>query len=242
MRYIHLVICFVVLIQCISIDNSLDQAPLPPVLEWHGKSENLIYSKNNPWITPCELSNFTTTPSYKETFDWISKLCSSSTFLHFVTIGISPEGRAIKMIVASTEKSILSSDLKKSTKPLLLVQAGIHAGEIDGKDAGMMLLRDIALGKKKELIDKVNFLFIPILSVDAHERNADYNRPNQRGPESMGWRIWTYMLPMEPIINTTLLLELKIPGTLLLFRRGYLKNIHPIYIRSYKQKIIFPVH
>lgn len=188
MRYTHLVICFVVLIQCITIDNSLAQAPLPPVLEWHGKSENLIYSKNNPWITPCELSNFTTTPSYKETFDWISKLCSSSTFLHFVTIGISPEGRAIKMIVASTEKSILSSDLKKSTKPLLLVQAGIHAGEIDGKDAGMMLLRDIALGKKKELIDKVNFLFIPILSVDAHERNAVYNRPNQRGPESMGWR------------------------------------------------------
>jgi hypothetical protein len=50
-----------------------------------------------------------------------------------------------------------------------LVQAGIHSGEIDGKDAGMMLLRDIAFGGKTDLLDNVNFLFIPILSVDAHE-------------------------------------------------------------------------
>ncbi len=188
MRNTKLILVMVLLVQCIAGNKSIAQAPLPPALEWHGKSENLIYPKNNTWITPSELSNFTTTPSYNETMDWLSKLCSTSVFLHVVTIGRSPEGRAIKMIVASTEKSILASDLKKSTKPLLLVQAGIHAGEIDGKDAGMMLVRDIALGKKKELIDKVNFLFIPILSVDAHERNSAYHRPNQRGPESMGWR------------------------------------------------------
>ena len=69
-----------------------------------------------------------------------------------------------------------------------MAQAGIHSGEIDGKDAGMMLLRDIAFGTKKALLDKVNFLFIPILSVDAHERFSAFNRPNQRGPENMGWR------------------------------------------------------
>jgi hypothetical protein len=33
-----------------------------------------------------------------------------------------------------------------------LVQAGIHSGEIDGKDAGMMLLRDIAFGGKNRLV------------------------------------------------------------------------------------------
>lgn len=71
---------------------------------------------------------------------------------------------------------------------MFLVQAGIHSGEIDGKDAGMMLLRDIAFGGKQSLLNKVNFLFIPILSVDAHERSSEYNRPNQRGPENMGWR------------------------------------------------------
>jgi hypothetical protein len=51
-----------------------------------------------------------------------------------------------------------------------------------------MLLRDIAFGTKKQLLDKVNFLFIPILNVDGHERSSSYNRPNQRGPKNMGWR------------------------------------------------------
>jgi hypothetical protein len=68
------------------------------------------------------------------------------------------------------------------------VQAGIHSGEIDGKDAGMMLLRDISHGNKRALLENVNFLFVPILSVDAHERSSEYNRVNQRGPINMGWR------------------------------------------------------
>jgi hypothetical protein len=92
------------------------------------------------------------------------------------------------MISDSTEKNIDAASLKKSAKPILFAQAGIHSGEIDGKDAGMMLLRDIAFGNKKLLLDKVNFLFIPILNVDGHERSSSYNRPNQRGPQNMGWR------------------------------------------------------
>ena len=52
----------------------------------------------------------------------------------------------------------------------MLAQAGIHPGEIDGKDAGMMLLRDIAFYGKDDLLDRVNLILIPILSVDGHER------------------------------------------------------------------------
>ena len=73
-------------------------------------------------------------------------------------------------------------------KPVLLVQAGIHPGEIDGKDAAMMLLRDIALGDKGALIEHANLVLIPILSVDGHERAGPYSRPNQRGPRIQGWR------------------------------------------------------
>ena len=69
----------------------------------------------------------------------------------------------------------------------MFVQAGIHAGEIDGKDAGMMLLRDIALGNKRQLLNKVNFLFIPILNVDGHERSSPYNRPNQTNADLKIW-------------------------------------------------------
>jgi hypothetical protein len=164
------------------------QSILPPVQEWHGKSEYIIAKSNNPWITPTEKSDFITTPTYNETINWLKKLADVSPLLTMISIGKSPEGRDIFMIIASAEKTVTASVLKKSTKPLLLVQAGIHSGEIDGKDAGMMLLRDIAFGNKKQLLDKVNFLFIPILNVDGHERSSSFNRPNQRGPQNMGWR------------------------------------------------------
>ena len=163
------------------------QSFLPPAIAWKGKSESLIAKPNNPWLTATEKSNFISTPDYNETMSWFRKLASASPLLTMASIGKTVEGRDIYMIIASTEKNITSTSLKKSGKPLLLVQAGIHSGEIDGKDAGMMLLRDIAFGKK-DLINKVNFLFIPILSVDAHERSSPYNRPNQRGPQNMGWR------------------------------------------------------
>ncbi len=168
--------------------SSTAQSILPPIIVWHGKSESLIAKPNNPWITPAEKSGFETTPDYNETIKWFKKLATASPLLSMISIGKSVEGRDIFMIIASTEKMVTATALKNSHKPLLLVQAGIHSGEIDGKDAGMMLLRDIAFGNKKSLLDKVNFLFIPILSVDAHERSSPYNRPNQRGPQNMGWR------------------------------------------------------
>lgn len=170
------------------IASASAQDILPPVLEWHGKSESLIAKKNDKWITPAEKSDFRNTPNYEETMAWFKKLTDASPLLEMVSIGRSVEGREIMMIIASTDKVKTASALKQSSKPLFLAQAGIHSGEIDGKDAGMMLLRDIAFGKKESLIQSVNFLFIPILSVDAHENASPYNRPNQRGPENMGWR------------------------------------------------------
>jgi murein tripeptide amidase MpaA len=171
---------------CITITWA--QSILPPMTEWHGKSEKLVAKPTNPWITPTEKSSFKTTPNYEETVNWLKKLTASSPLLSMVAIGTSIEGRTIYMIVGTTASSFDPQTLKNSEKPTLLIQAGIHSGEIDGKDAGMMLLRDITFGGKKDLLDKVNFLFIPILSVDAHENASPYNRPNQRGPENIGWR------------------------------------------------------
>ena len=161
---------------------------LPPVLPWKGKSLDLIAKKGNPWITPTEQNEFVRTPSYTETMAWFTKLNAASDVLEMVTVGQSASGRKIEMVIASQDKTFDKAALRSSAKPLLLIQAGIHAGEIDGKDAGMMLLRDIAFGNKKDLLKNVNLLFIPILNVDGHERVSPYNRPNQRGPENMGWR------------------------------------------------------
>lgn len=167
--------------------NCFAQEILPPVQRWKGKSEQLIVKNTDPWITFTEKNNFINTPSHQETVDWLKKLCASTTTMKYVTIGTSAQGREIPMIICNNDGKFEASALRESSKPLVLAQAGIHAGEIDGKDAGMMLLRDIAT-RKKQLLDNAVLLFIPILNVDGHERTSPYNRVNQRGPANMGWR------------------------------------------------------
>lgn len=161
---------------------------LPPSITWHGASESLMLSVDSEWATPFEQSGGIESPSYDATIAWLDKLAGETDKLQKVSLGKSPQGRDIWMYIASSEGINESARLKQNTKPTVLVQAGIHAGEIDGKDAGMMLLRDIIQGDKSALLDKANLLFVPIFSVDAHERSGEFNRVNQRGPVNMGWR------------------------------------------------------
>lgn len=164
------------------------QEIMPPTTPWSGKSLELIANPTNPWITPAESSDLTESPDYTETMAWLETLSQASPSLSINRIGTTEQGRAIQIIIASGDQDFSASELSRSKKPLILIQAGIHAGEIDGKDAGMMLLRDIAMGSKANLLERANLLFVPILNVDGHERSSEYGRVNQRGPKTMGWR------------------------------------------------------
>ena len=155
-------------------------APLPPTLPWHGASERLVAGPSDPWITPIEATGFDRTPSYATTRAWLDRLVAASPLLRLEVFGHTAQGRALYAIRAAKPGT--------APKPLLFVQAGIHAGEIDGKDAGMMLLRDIALRGKGRLLDRADLVFVPIFNADGHERTSPTNRPNQRGPANQGWR------------------------------------------------------
>lgn len=158
-----------------------EPAPLPPALPWHGTSEKLVAKPGDPWITPIEASGFRQTPSYAETRAYLERLvAASSGLLTLETFGKTAQGRELIAVHAARPGT--------EAKPVVLAQAGIHSGEIDGKDAGLMLLRDIALRGKADLLDKVDLLFVPIFNADGHERTSAFNRPNQRGPENQGWR------------------------------------------------------
>ncbi len=164
-------------------------APLPPSQPWQGKSRSLVVSENDPWITPAEKSGFRTSPSYADTVTWLKKLVAATPDLRMISMGRSAEGRDVWMVLASHDRLFTPEALARTGKPLLLAQAGIHAGEIDGKDAGLMLLRDLTVGgSRRDLLDRVNFAFVPIFNVDGHERTSRFGRINQRGPESIGWR------------------------------------------------------
>lgn len=164
-------------------------ALLPPALPWNGRSVGLTAKADDPWITPCERSDFTLTPRYDATVAWLKRLDEASPEATMISLGKSAEGRDIWMVVVSADGAATPDALKRNGKPTLLAQAGIHAGEIDGKDAGMMFLRDLTVGgSKRGLLERANFLFVPIFNVDGHERFSPFGRVNQRGPSECGWR------------------------------------------------------
>lgn len=157
---------------------------LPPAPAWDGASRSLLRAPSDPWATDFERDpELDFSPDYADTRAWFDRLDAASDWIRIEEFGTSPEGRPIYAVIASKDGATLDP-----SKPVILAQAGIHPGEIDGKDAGMMLLRDIAFYGRDDLLDGANLILIPILSVDGHERASAYSRPNQRGPRVQGWR------------------------------------------------------
>lgn len=170
--------------------GAVTQRILPPPPPWSGKSRALMVAADDPWITPAEVSGLEQTPSYEETMAYLRRLAAAAPEVELVSLGESPEGRDIVLVIAARGTDGFSpAALHAVGKPILFAQAGIHAGEIDGKDAGLMLLRDMTVrGTKRSLLDRGTLLFVPIFNVDGHERRSPFGRINQRGPEAMGWR------------------------------------------------------
>ncbi|HEX4960570.1 MAG TPA: M14 family metallopeptidase [Thermoanaerobaculia bacterium] len=139
--------------------------------------------------TRAETSHFEATSSYEETLAWLRQLQSHFPAMYLGFYGTSGQGRAMPYVVVSAEKAFTGRRAQRLAKPIVLIQNGIHAGEIDGKDASLLLLRDLALGRYPEVLEKVTLVIVPIYNVDGHERVSPYNRPNQDGPrQGMGFR------------------------------------------------------
>ncbi len=141
--------------------------------------------------TVAERSGFEATGRYDE----VVKLCAAfqkayPKAVRCFEFGRTPEGRPMLALAVSKTGALTAVQAKKKNVPVLLVQGGIHAGEIDGKDAGFLALRDALEGKAGVgTLDKQVLLFVPVFNVDGHERFGKWNRPNQRGPVEMGWRV-----------------------------------------------------
>lgn len=147
------------------------------------------YSQNNKLITFFEKSNYLETPRYDSTISFCKQLAKLSVIIHYTSFGESPEGRELPLLIADKDKLTDPELIKKTGRSIILIQACIHAGEPDGKDAGLMLFRDFIYNSEiSKLLDNVSVIFIPIYSVDGHERFSAYNRINQNGPKEMGWR------------------------------------------------------
>jgi len=145
---------------------------------------------SNDLSTVSERSGFVRTGR----FDEVIALCSAFAkaypdAVRCIDFGTTPEGRPMKALIVSRSGALTPEAAHAKGLPVLLVQGGIHAGEIDGKDAGFLALRELLDGKQdKGALEKQVLVFVPVFNIDGHERFGAWNRPNQRGPEQMGWR------------------------------------------------------
>lgn len=142
-----------------------------------------------PWPTPAEAAHFESTPSLDETLAFLAEVARRLPEARVGDFGRSAAGRPLPLVVVDRDRAFDPTAARAAGRPILLIQSGIHAGEIDGKDATLMLLRDLALGRRRELLDAALLLFAPIYNADGHERVSPFNRPNQNGPVAgMGFR------------------------------------------------------
>ncbi len=151
------------------------------------QSESVNVPKD--WQTLAESTNYQQTWRYNETIEFAKKLDKASDLITYTNFGKSGEGREIPLLIVAKNKAFTPELARKQSKAIVFIQAGIHAGEIDGKDAGFALIRDIAITKTRlDLLDNVVIIFCPIYNVDGHENWSAFNRINQNGPSEMGFR------------------------------------------------------
>jgi murein tripeptide amidase MpaA len=140
--------------------------------------------------TVSERSGFQSTGRYDE----VIKLCAAFQQAYpkqvkCIEFGRTPEGRPMQALIVNRSGVLTPQAARQRGLPVVLIQGGIHAGEIDGKDAGFQALREVLEGRAAPgSLDRQVLLFVPVFNVDGHERFAKWNRPNQRGPVEMGWR------------------------------------------------------
>ena len=141
--------------------------------------------------TVSERSGFQTTGRYAEVIQLCGQFAQAyPQAVKCIDFGRTPEGRPMKALVVTRSGAWSAKAAKQRGLPVVLVQGGIHAGEIDGKDAGFLALRELLENQAAPgALDRQVLIFVPVFNVDGHERFAKWNRPNQRGPVEMGWRV-----------------------------------------------------
>jgi hypothetical protein len=146
-----------------------------------------------PWtddlvITP-EKSNFEKTSSYTDVMNFINAIKTKSPYIKLSSVGKSPMGKEIPLVILSKTSISTPAEAKASGKMVVYIQGNIHGGEVEGKEAVMMVMRDILLGNKTYLLDNQVILFVPIYNTDGNDKFAKGIRPTQENsPAETGER------------------------------------------------------
>ena len=140
--------------------------------------------------TRAERTSFTETSRYDDVIAFLDSLSALGAPIHRDTIGSTTEGRRIPFVIASRPLVRTPEEARRGDKPVVYVQANIHAGEVEGKEALQALLRDLVFAPRPNVLDSVVLIAVPIYNADGNERFAPQarNRGSQNGPEMVGQR------------------------------------------------------
>jgi hypothetical protein len=133
-------------------------------------------------LTVAEMSTFASTSRYEDVIEFVRKLRQLTPYLRVERLCTSTEGREVPLLVIGKPLPASPQDLRRDTRLVVYVQANIHAGEVEGKEAVLMLARDILLPEESPYLDDIVLLIAPIYNADGNDRISVDNRRSQAGP------------------------------------------------------------
>jgi hypothetical protein len=139
--------------------------------------------------TRAERTGYLETSHYDDVIAFLDSL-KGRPELEFGSIGKTNEGREIPYVIASRPHVATPEQARALNRPIVYVQGNIHAGEVEGKEALLALLRDLTNDRKPNALDSVVLIAVPIYNADGNEKfgHQAVNRGNQNGPEMVGVR------------------------------------------------------
>ena len=139
-------------------------------------------SENQRPLTVAESSHFTETSRYADVISFIKELQRQSPLIRVETLCVSTEGRVVPLLIIGNPCPSSPLDLRYDKRATIYIQANIHAGEVEGKEASLMLARDIVSKESPSYLDELVILLAPIFNADGNEKISPSNRRNQVGP------------------------------------------------------------
>ena len=131
-------------------------------------------------LTTAEKTNYNSTSTYADVIRFITTLDSASPYIDIDTIAFSTEGKAIPMMIIANPLPKSMDEVKN--RMVVYIQANIHAGEVEGKEATQMLARQLIKNPTSNIMKNIVLLIVPILNADGNEKFSTDNRTNQNGP------------------------------------------------------------
>jgi dipeptidyl aminopeptidase/acylaminoacyl peptidase len=148
-----------------------------------------VPDKSQPLQTVAERSGYRATARYNDVAQWCTEFAKATPLAHLTELGQSSEGRSIPLLILADPPVKTAEHATHSGKLICLVIGNIHAGEVCGKEALPIVLREICASPHPALLKDVILAVAPIYNTDGNERVSRTNRPGQVGPEEgMGQR------------------------------------------------------